>query len=128
MMEEFRRIFEVDTPNYKSFCTVTREILESERFFNIDNRIKLHTWDEIRPMLYKAVQKIEVKSINGSSGDSLTYYENEKDGISVIAVGSDKLSRGLTLEGLSVSYFLRASKMYDYYWCDKNRVSLEIIK
>src|SRR5262249_19352005 len=31
----------------------------------------------------------------------------------VIAIGGDKLSRGLTLEGLSVSYFLRASKMYD---------------
>ena len=113
MMEEFRRIFEVDTPNYKSFCTVTREILGSERFSKIDNRIKLHSWEEIKPLLYKAVQKIEVKSINGSSGDSLTYYENEKEGISVIAVGGDKLSRGLTLEGLSVSYFLRASKMYD---------------
>lgn len=41
------------------------------------------------------------------------YYENEKTGVSVIAVGGDKLSRGLTLEGLSVSYYLRASKMYD---------------
>ena len=113
IMEEFRQMFEVDTPTYKSFCTVTKEILTSERFSKIDNKIKLHTWEEIKPLLYKAVQKIEVKSINGSSGDSLTYYENEKEGISVIAVGGDKLSRGLTLEGLSVSYFLRASKMYD---------------
>jgi hypothetical protein len=56
---------------------------------------------------------LKVKSINGTSGDNLTYYENEKTGISVIAIGGDKLSRGLTLEGLSVSYFLRASKMYD---------------
>ncbi len=79
----------------------------------IDNRIRHHTWEEIRPLLYRAVQKIDVKSINGTSGDSLTYYENEKNGISVIAIGGDKLSRGLTLEGLSVSYFLRASKMYD---------------
>ena len=31
----------------------------------------------------------------------------------MIAVGGDKLSRGLTLEGLTVSYYLRASKMYD---------------
>ena len=31
----------------------------------------------------------------------------------MIAVGGDKLSRGLTLEGLSVSYYLRASRMYD---------------
>ena len=31
----------------------------------------------------------------------------------MIAVGGDKLSRGLTLEGLSISYFLRTSRMYD---------------
>ena len=31
----------------------------------------------------------------------------------MIAIGGDKLARGLTLEGLCVSYFLRASKMYD---------------
>ena len=113
IMEEFRQIFEEDTPNYRSYCSITREIMNSPVLSRVDNRMRLHTWDEIKPLLYRAVQKIEVKSINGTSGDSLTYYENEKNGISVIAIGGDKLSRGLTLEGLSVSYFLRASKMYD---------------
>ena len=113
IMEEFRQIFEEDTPNYRSYCSITREILNSPVLSRVDNRMRLHTWNEIKPLLYRAVQKIEVKSINGTSGDSLTYYENEKNGISVIAIGGDKLSRGLTLEGLSVSYFLRASKMYD---------------
>lgn len=112
VMEEFRRIFEEDGKNYKSYKTISQTILNSS-LKDIDNMIKVHEWKEIRPYLIKAVQKIEVKSINGSSGDTLTYYENEKNGISVIAVGGDKLSRGLTLEGLSVSYFLRASKMYD---------------
>jgi hypothetical protein len=112
-MEEFRRIFEEDSVDYKSYTTITEEILSSKRYYNIDSQIKQHTWEEVKSFLYPAVQKIEVKSINGSSGDSLTYYENEKNGISVIAIGGDKLSRGLTLEGLSVSYFLRASKMYD---------------
>lgn len=113
IMEQFREILEDDTPNYKSFTTVSKEILGSKSFSKIDTQVKIHTWEEIRPFLYPAVQKIEVKSINGSSGDTLTYYDNEKEGISVIAIGGDKLSRGLTLEGLSVSYFLRASKMYD---------------
>ncbi len=112
IMEEFRCVFEEDSESYKSYCSVTNEILSSS-FKDIDKKIKKHTWDEIRPLLYPAVQKIEVKSINGSSADSLTYYDNEENGISVIAIGGDKLSRGLTLEGLSVSYFLRASKMYD---------------
>ena len=112
VLEELRCVFEEDTPLYKSYKTVTEEIKASS-FKYIDTRIKVHTWEEIRPLLFKAVQKIEVKSINGSSGDVLTYYEHEETGVSVIAIGGDKLSRGLTLEGLSVSYFLRASKMYD---------------
>lgn len=112
VLEELRCIFEEDTPLYKSYKTVTEEI-KSSSFKDIDTRIKVHTWDEIKPLLFKAVQKIEVKSINGSSGDVLTYYEHEETGVSVIAIGGDKLSRGLTLEGLSISYFLRASKMYD---------------
>lgn len=110
--EEFRQILEEDTANYNSYKTVTTKIQHS-KYSDIDKNLTVRPWDEIKPLLYKAVQKIEVKSINGSSGDCLTYYDNEKTGISVIAIGGDKLSRGLTLEGLSVSYFLRASKMYD---------------
>lgn len=33
--------------------------------------------------------------------------------MTVIAVGGFSLSRGLTLEGLTISYFLRNSMMYD---------------
>ena len=75
--------------------------------------MQVHQWEDIKPLLFKVVQKIEVKSINGSSGDIVDYQLNSKNGVSVIAIGGDKLSRGLTLEGLSISYFLRASKMYD---------------
>lgn len=110
--KEFQNVLEDDTANYKSYKTVTTEIQQS-KFGDIDKNLIVHSWEEVKPLLFKAVQKIEVKSINGTSGDCLTYYENEKTGISVIAIGGDKLSRGLTLEGLSVSYFLRASKMYD---------------
>jgi hypothetical protein len=70
------------------------------------------SWDEVKSSLYHAVSRIQVKEINGSAKDILDYFEY-KNGLNVIAVGGDKLSRGLTLEGLSVSYFLRASKMYD---------------
>lgn len=112
ILEEFRQIFEVDVEGYKSYVTVTKEILNSS-FASIDNRMKCHEWKDIKPLLYRAVQKIIVMSINGSSGDVLTYSSHAANGISVIAIGGDKLSRGLTLEGLSVSYFLRASRMYD---------------
>lgn len=70
------------------------------------------SWDSVKNHLYESVSKIEVKEINGTAKDILDYRENPS-GINVIAVGGEKLSRGLTLEGLSVSYFLRASRMYD---------------
>ncbi len=112
ILEEFRQIFEEDTDNYSSYKTISNKILNSN-LKSIDNKIQVHDWEVVKASLYKAVQKIEVKSINGSSGDIIDYQLNEEKGISVIAIGGDKLSRGLTLEGLSVSYFLRASKMYD---------------
>ena len=113
IIEELRKIFEEDTETYKSYRTVSKEILNSKKFSNIDNRISVHSWEDVRTQLYAAVQYIEVKEVNGTSGDVLTYRNNERTGISVIAVGGDKLSRGLTLEGLSVSYFLRQAKTYD---------------
>src|SRR5262249_44999213 len=69
-------------------------------------------WNEVSDRLTAAVLRIRVMEINGTARDSLAYTDNP-DGVSVIAVGGDKLSRGLTLEGLAVSYYLRASKMYD---------------
>lgn len=112
VFEELRQVFEVDKENYRSYKTITQTILNS-KYQNIDDSLILHDWEEVKGQLYKAVQKITVKSINGSSNDALTYYDHKEEGISVIAIGGDKLSRGLTLEGLSISYFLRASKMYD---------------
>ncbi len=70
-------------------------------------------WSSIEPLLDQVVSSIEVRQINGSVRDVLDYESNMDTGLNVIAIGGDKLSRGLTLEGLVVSYFLRASRMYD---------------
>lgn len=71
------------------------------------------SWDEILEALPDAISDVEVRMINGTAKDILDYAEREGTGLKVIAIGGDKLARGLTLEGLSVSYFLRASRMYD---------------
>lgn len=71
------------------------------------------TWSEIQGVLSDVVSDIKVSMINGKAKDALDYEENKRKGLKVIAIGGDKLARGLTLEGLTVSYFLRASKMYD---------------
>lgn len=110
MEESFRRLYEEDGDGYLSYKTITQDVLNSD--FK-DPEIRYIPWSDVLPCLRKAVKKIEIKSINGSSADILSYYDNQENGISPIVIGGDKLSRGLTLEGLSVSYFLRASKMYD---------------
>ena len=71
------------------------------------------SWEEILPVLDDVVQDIRLRCINGMARDTLDYESHKDTGLKVIAVGGDKLSRGLTLEGLSVSYFLRSSRMYD---------------
>lgn len=111
IIEELRQVFEVDTDNYKSYKTVSRQILDTE-FRNLDTQIQVHNWEDVMPNLAEAAARIQVKEINGGSADALNYFDH-KNGLSVIAIGGDKLSRGLTLEGLSVSYYLRASRMYD---------------
>jgi Z1 domain. len=64
--------------------------------------------------LFKSVAPIEVRAVNQQSGStSLDYLVHRDDGLRVIAVGGNSLSRGLTLEGLCVSYFYRKSQMYD---------------
>lgn len=70
-------------------------------------------WDEVVAALPEALDDVKLRRINGTARDALDYVEHEGTGLKVIAIGGDKLSRGLTLEGLTVSYFLRASKMYD---------------
>lgn len=71
------------------------------------------TWRDILQVLPDTVSDIQVRMINGTAKDALDYAEHAGAGLKVIAIGGDKLARGLTLEGLCVSYFLRASRMYD---------------
>jgi hypothetical protein len=70
------------------------------------------TWDAVKKRLGAVASRIQVETMNGEAGD-IRYYKEAKNGCYIIAIGGDKLSRGLTLEGLTVSYFLRPSHMYD---------------
>ena len=75
-----------------------------------------HSFEDIKKHLVPVIEKIGVPlQINGEAGDVLEYDQASKKGrgLTVIAIGGDKLSRGLTLEGLTISYYLRSSRMYD---------------
>ncbi|MEQ8578888.1 MAG: Z1 domain-containing protein [Balneola sp.] len=73
-------------------------------------------WPSIQNVLNKAISRIEVIEVNSSANaeKDIDYSKrNHPNGRHLIAVGGLSLSRGITLEGLSTSYFLRNSMMYD---------------
>jgi len=69
-------------------------------------------WAELLPHLNEGSQSIEVRTVN-MRGGKLDYSLNRKQGLHVIAIGGLALSRGLTLEGLTVSYLLRNASASD---------------
>ena len=71
------------------------------------------SWEDVQELLHETVSPMTVVEVNSRSSGSLDYLDHDRAGLNVIAVGGLSLSRGLTLEGLIVSYFLRNSMMYD---------------
>ncbi|MBN7285791.1 endonuclease [Vibrio cholerae] len=69
-------------------------------------------WDEIQKTVFDAIASAKVVEVN-SKANELDYSNTGDRGQTVIAVGGFSLSRGLTLEGLTVTWFLRNTMMYD---------------
>lgn len=72
-------------------------------------------WSSVLAALHDSIAPVRVQPVNQSTGAaSLDYTIADKaPGVRVIAVGGNSLSRGLTLEGLSTSYFKRDPRAYD---------------
>ncbi len=85
----------------------------SETLSGADKLPALPAWEQVLEALPDVLSDIEVRMINGTAKDALDYAIDRPKGLTVIAIGGDKLARGLTLEGLCISYFVRTSKMYD---------------
>jgi hypothetical protein len=111
--ESLKVIFESD------LIPTTKNVLDNLDYQ--DRRIELNTWDDVKSEIRSAIKKFDVRAVHGTTSVSkLDYhnisnidYDRHENGLSVIAIGGGKLSRGITLEGLSVSYYLRTTKMYD---------------
>lgn len=72
------------------------------------------TWDEIQAGLSYEVERVKVLVANRNKNEEKINYEEYKDvGARFIVVGGFILSRGLTLEGLMVSYYSRNGSAYD---------------
>ena len=91
------------------------KIAALDRVFGQEFATTGQSWGDVLAILHDAIAPVRVQAINQSTGaKSLDYGTmTAPPGVRVIAVGGNSLSRGLTLEGLSSSYFLRDSRAYD---------------
>ena len=69
-------------------------------------------FDDLLKVLREASRTISVVTVN-MRGGKLDYESSQENGLHVIAIGGLALSRGLTLEGLAVSYLLRNAAASD---------------
>ncbi len=79
------------------------DFVKTSRSIGIDNS-KVFIFEEVWKFAKGIVDSIEVKVLNSNFQDTLEYHKDKRR---YIVVGGNKLSRGLTLEGLSVSLYLR---------------------
>jgi hypothetical protein len=71
------------------------------------------------PIVFEAAKKfiptategIDILAINSNTGDKLVY--SDKKPKKIIAVGGNRLSRGFTVEGLTINYFVRTTNYSD---------------
>ncbi|BBK43788.1 endonuclease [Allostella vacuolata] len=71
----------------------------------------VETFDAVRTVLADAA-RVQPLTVN-MKGGALDYRAHRENGLHVIAIGGLALSRGLTLEGLTVSYILRNTAASD---------------
>ncbi|MEZ0065985.1 hypothetical protein ABIA32_001994 [Streptacidiphilus sp. MAP12-20] len=83
---------------------------ETDRVRAEDFDVTKVPFELLMPELPGVLNSCRIIMDNSSSEDRLDY---ENGPVVAIAVGGNTLSRGLTLEGLSVSYFVRAVSAYD---------------
>ena len=69
-------------------------------------------WPAVQANLLDSIAAAKIVEVNSRAND-LDYSSSGKRGQTVVAVGGFSLSRGLTLEGLTVTWFLRNTMMYD---------------
>lgn len=72
------------------------------------------TWTEIQNSLFESVKNIRVYTANITTKESAALnYDNHPNGLRAIVVGGQAIARGITLEGLCISYFYRSTAYYD---------------
>ena len=107
-----RHLCEMDDKNIKDLLSNCWELNCENGWIEGDPPIL--RWDEIENAALVVLKSCKLIVDNSKSDDRLTYdFQNEDTAVPYIVIGGNTLARGLTLEGLICSYFMRTSTAYD---------------
>lgn len=124
-IEELKTIIDKKNINKNEYNSFKSQIKELWDDINL-NTIKVKNLDKEKGLDYKyelnykleeimeevetyLKEKLEISVVNGETKNILQYEEKEDTGLHVIAIGSKMFSRGYTLSGLTITYFLKPS-------------------
>lgn len=123
-LKEVRKKITMDKQTSKSSIYPKLRQVWERYFLEINNNIQEYlpmnysdsflepiSFENLKNYLPDAVQDIEIKAINSKLKDVLIYPK--KKTVKVIAIGGNCLSRGFTLEGLTINYFVRKTNYSD---------------
>lgn len=71
------------------------------------------SWEEVKARLFDSVKNIRVYTANTTTKANAALKYDSGTGVRAIVVGGQAIARGITLEGLCVSYFYRSTAYYD---------------
>lgn len=116
--DQLLRLVSEAVSNYRDLLTFDKQESKSEwtqmrRVFDTVYSDIPETWEQVEAVLRDAIAPIQTLVVNSSKSSSEWENIYEGENARVIAIGGDVLARGLTLEGLTVSYFYRRSLAYD---------------
>lgn len=114
----------VKDPNLVKIYKIFRDEAFYEKIRSETSEFAMLKWSDIQGGLLNEIKQIQMVVINSRNGNvnkfdknglgkRFDYDDYKENGARVIAIGGLVLSRGLTLEGLMVSYYSRNARAYD---------------
>lgn len=123
VQENIKEIIEKRLSNIMNAVKYTRNTKSDEHLHNnyireikdvYDKHYKSNfTWEEVFDQLYESIKDIQVFKIPFKNKNEKLEYEKYPNGLRTIVIGGLALSRGLTLEGLTISYLYRNTSTFD---------------
>lgn len=115
LINELKRNFTAKKTD-SEWAEIWREEMQKLDPIAVGSRNPKVTYEQLKAHLQETLDKLEVHKSN-SSGEQVSnlneIYHSSNRGKIVIIIGGNTLSRGITLEGLTVSYFVREASAFD---------------